>query len=116
MGRHVKPGQFRRTERIELRLTKDEAHELFTRSIKVGLSASDYIRKSALGAASMEKASPDRTTLISHLNELYKIGQILSQLVRSGLFNTNPDKAALLSETLQEIKALSSHLIKKIDE
>jgi hypothetical protein len=116
MGRQFKPSQFRRTERIELRLSKAEAHEVFTRSIKAGLSVSDFIRKSALGAdAFMVRAEPERATLINQLNELHNIGQALGQLVRSGIYNTNPDKAALLAETLLEIKTLSAHLIKKLD-
>lgn len=115
MGRQFKPLHCRRTERIELRLSKNEAHELFTRSINAGMSAAEYIRRSSLGPdTSTIKASTDHTTLISQLNDLYKLGQVLGQLVRSGIYNADPDKAALLSETLQEIKTLSALLIQKL--
>jgi hypothetical protein len=116
MGRQLKPVHCRRSERIEIRLTKEESQKIFMRSIMANMTTSDYIRKLVLGTeAYMEKASPDQAMLIDHLNDLNKIGHTLYQISRSGIYGASPEKSALLSNTLQEIKTLSAELIKKIN-
>lgn len=115
MPRQNKAADRRRSERFELRLTIDEAHELVTRSINANMSTSDFLRKSALGpSAYMQKAPPDKAALIVELNDLNKIGIALGQIVRSGKYANSTDQAQLLTEALTNIKTLSGHLIKKL--
>jgi hypothetical protein len=115
MPRHNKAADRRRSERIEIRLTVDEAHELATRSIAANMTTSDFVRKSALGAdAYMQKAPPDKAALIFELNDLNKIGMVLSQIARSGKYGSAIDQAQLLTDALTNIKTLSGHLIKKL--
>ena len=115
MGRHSKPAHCLRSERIELRLTKDEAHELFMRSIKAGVSTSDFIRKSALGSdAYMAKAEPSQAILIAQIDDLNKTGLVLGQIVRSGKYANSIEQTELLTQALLAIKTLSIHLIEKL--
>jgi hypothetical protein len=115
MPRQYKAAERRRTERFEIRLTIDEAHELVTRSVTAGMSTSDFVRKSALGSdAYMIKASPDRAALIAGLDDLNTTGTVLGQIVRSGKYASSPEQTKLLTEALTNIKTLSDHLIKKL--
>ncbi|OQP67244.1 hypothetical protein A3860_02470 [Niastella vici] len=115
MPRSYKAADKRRSQRFELRLTIEEAHEIVSRAISAGISVADFIRKSALGdSAYMQTAAPDKAALIMELNNLNKIGNVLDQIVSSGKFVNNPDQMELLTDTLTGIKNLSGHLIKKL--
>lgn len=115
MPRQYKAADKQRSERIEVRLTIDEAHEIITRAINAKVSLSDFLRKSALGSeAYMQKASPDKAALIAELENLNKTGATLGQIVRSGKYANSPEQTELLTQTLQNIKTLSSHLINKL--
>lgn len=115
MPRHNKAADRRRGQRIEFRVSVDEAHELITRAINAGLSLSDFIRKSTLGDdAYMQQAPPDKAALITELNTLNTIGNVLIQIACTGTYANNPGQAELLTETLASIKTLSGHLIQKL--
>ncbi|THU41867.1 hypothetical protein FAM09_07140 [Niastella caeni] len=115
MPRQNKAADRRRSERFELRLTIDEAHELVTRSINANMTTSDFLRKSALGSdAYILKAPPDKAALITELNDLNKIGMVLGQIVRSGKYANVTEQTQLLTDALTNIKTLSGHLIKKL--
>jgi hypothetical protein len=115
MPRPHKAADLRRTERFEFRLTVDETHELVTRAINAGMSTSDFVRKSALGAdAYMQKATPEQATMINAVTELTRIDNILSQIVRSGKYASSPEQVAFLTDTLLAVKTLSGHLIKTL--
>ena len=115
MPRQNKAADRRRSERFEMRLTKEEAHMLVMRSIAANMTTSDFIRKSALGSdAYMQKAPPDKAALIVELNDLNKIGMVISQIVRSGKYADATDQTQLLTDALANIKTLSGHLIKKL--
>jgi hypothetical protein len=115
MPRPHKADDLRRTERFELRLSINEAHELVTRALNAGISTADYIRKSTLGDhAYMQQATPDQAAMINTVTELTRIGNVLSQIVRSGKYASSPEQVELLTETLLAVKTLSGHLIKKL--
>lgn len=115
MARPNKAADRRRSERFEVRLTIDEAHELVTRAINTGLSTSDYIRKMALGDHALEQqATPDRAALINAVSELDCIGQLLLRVIRSGRYADMISQMAALNATLDRIKTISGTLIKSL--
>jgi hypothetical protein len=115
MPRQNKAADRRRSERFEMRLTKEEAHLLVMRSIAANMTTSDFIRRSALGSdAYMVKAEPDRAALILQIDELNKIGMVISQIVRSGKYANATEQTQLMTDVLTNIKTLSGHLIKKL--
>jgi hypothetical protein len=120
MSRPQKNILYRRTKRVELRLTDAEEKALIGLAEDAGLSVSDFIRKAALGSKPrVYMATPERASFIKGLAELGKIGSNVNQIAKA----LNTDLATrqrasvsgeLISATLYGIQSLSKNLLKHL--
>lgn len=120
MPRPQKSNYYRRTKRVEIRLTEAEEKALMELAASCGLSVSDHIRKAALGSKPrVRKATPERAAFIKGLAELGKIGSNVNQIAKA----LNTDLAArqratvsgdLINASLYALQTLSKNLIKHL--
>lgn len=112
----------RRSSRVEVRLTIEEEQVLLDLSQERGMTLSDFLRSTALGVKPrILRANPERAALIRALAELGKIGSNVNQIARA----MNRQLAAghpvnlpesVITHLLNNLKALSNHLIQKLSD
>lgn len=120
MSRPQKSILYRRTKRVELRLTEAEEKALIGLAEDAGLSVSEFIRKAALGSKPRTvKACPERASFIKGLAELGKIGSNVNQIAKAlntELATRQPYSVSkeLISATLYGLHSLSKNLLKHL--
>jgi len=94
----------KRTELIQIRMTKDEKAEYLLRCKKAGLTSADYFRKSAMKAKPLQPTI-DTTLLIKVLATWGKMGSNLNQIAKH--YNGgNPTDQALGKELVEKVEAI----------
>lgn len=94
----------KRTELIQIRMTKDEKAEYLLRCKKAGLTSADYFRKSAMKAKPLQPTI-DTSLLVQLLASWGKMGNNLNQIAKH--YNSgNPTDQALGKELVEKVEAI----------
>ncbi|MDF2380505.1 plasmid mobilization relaxosome protein MobC [Nostoc ellipsosporum NOK] len=120
MPRPQKSNYYRRSKRVEIRLTEAEEQSLIGLAADCGLSVSDHIRKAVLGGRPRrQKATPERAAFIKGLAELGKIGGNINQIAKA--LNTElvtrqkmTVSGDLINASLYALQTLSKNLLKHL--
>ena len=94
----------KRTELIQIRMTKEEKAAYLLRCKNAGLTSADYFRKSALKAKPLQPTI-DTGVLVKLLASWGKMGNNLNQMAKH--FNSgNPTDQALGKELVEKVEAI----------
>lgn len=105
---------------VQLRTTIEDKQKLIEMAKGVGMSITDFVKSRTLGnPPKMRKATFDREILIRLFAELGKVGSNLNQIAKvmntekKAFYSVNV-KEALIAQTLNEVSALSSEILKQL--
>ncbi|WP_344827812.1 plasmid mobilization protein [Rurimicrobium arvi] len=115
MARPQKPDTEKSGGKIQFRVNAAEKERFETLAANAGVSITDLIKKTVLGAVpKTRKPTPDRTLFLKALAELGKIGSNCNQIARAlnrrdgeGL-NTFPNE--IIEHALQGVSMMTRHL------